>query len=111
MQQNPLDFRPFLFAGRLYFSDYQFSRDGSKLDKAEEIFKKAITLSPTNQQPYWHLGEISSVRGNPQDAVMYFQKAVELEPDLGQSHWFLAITYGTTAFDYNKFLEELALAK
>ncbi|MCP6719659.1 MAG: tetratricopeptide repeat protein [Patescibacteria group bacterium] len=105
IKKNPLDFRPYLFFGRLYFSDYRVSQDIEKLNLAEEIFEKAIELSPTNQQAYWHLAEIKLTRGDYQAASSFFQKAIDLEPRLGRSHWYLAMTY-KVAGEYEKAIEK-----
>jgi len=93
IKANPLDFRPHLFFGRLYFADYQFSGDNEKLNLAESTFQTAQILGPTNQQVYWQLGEIKMVKGEQQQAIDFFQKAVDLEPRLGRSHWYLAMAY------------------
>lgn len=93
VKANPLDFRPHLFLGRLYFSDYRFSQDMEKLNLAESTFNKAIELSPTNQQAYWYLTEVKMLKGEQEEAFALFQKAIDLEPRLGRSHWYLAMTY------------------
>lgn len=90
---NPLDFRPHLFFGRLYFSSYRFSQDIEKLNLAENTFKKAIELGPTNQQAYWYLAEIKMLKDEQEEAFALFQEAIDLEPRLGRSHWYLAMTY------------------
>ncbi|MFQ6049995.1 MAG: tetratricopeptide repeat protein, partial [Candidatus Paceibacterales bacterium] len=96
IRKNSLDFRPYLFFGRLYFSDYLFSQNKEKADLAEKILEKAIELSPTNQQAYWHLAEVKMARGEYQPAFDLFQKAIDLEPRLGRSHWYLAMAYKMT---------------
>jgi tetratricopeptide (TPR) repeat protein len=93
IEKNPLDFRSHLFFGKVYFSDYYSFRDVQKLNLAENIFLKAIELSPTNQQGYWHLGEVKMAQGKTEEGISLFQKAIDLEPRLGMSHWYLAIAY------------------
>jgi len=93
IKENPLDFRPFLFLGKLYGSDYYFSNDANKLLSAETILNKAITLSPANQQGYWYLGEVRIAQAKDQEAANLFQKAIDLEPRYPRSYWFLAMAY------------------
>ena len=93
IKKNPLDFRPHLFLGQLYFSDYYFSKDNTKLDLAEKTLEKAITLSQTNQQGYWHLAEVKFSKDEREESFNLFQKAIDLEPKLGKSHWYLAMVY------------------
>ncbi len=106
IRKNSLDFRPHLFLGRLYFSDFRFSQDREKLDLAERTFEKAIELGPNNQQTYWHLAEVKFSKPDIQSAQELFQKAIDLEPRLGTSHWYLAMFYRMTA-QYESALEKI----
>ncbi len=106
IRKNYLDFRPHLFLGRLYFADYRFSLDKEKLDSAEQIFEKAIELSPTNQQGYWHLAEVKLAKGENQATFDLFNKAIELEPRMSKSHWYLATVYYITG-QYEQALEKV----
>ncbi len=103
VEQDPLNYRLFLFLGRFYFSFFRFSEDPQKLDSAEENLKKAIELCPANQQGYWHLAEVKFAKQEKESAIKLLNKAIELEPRLGKSHWFLAIAY--------KFIGQYGLAK
>lgn len=106
IKSNSLDFRPHLFLGRLYFSDYRFSLDREKLDSAEQIFEKAIELSPTNQQGYWHLAEVKLAKGEKQATFDLFEKAIELEPRMPKAHWYLFTVYYITG-QYEQALEKI----
>ena len=110
VKKNPLDFRPHLFLGRLYFSDYYFSQNKEKLDLAEKILEKAIELSPTNQQGYWYLAEVKLAKGQVQETFDLLQKAIDLEPRLAKSHWYLAMVYKAIGL-YEKALEKIKEAK
>lgn len=92
-KKNSLDFRPHLFLGELYNSSYRFSGDQEKLERSEQVLEKAIKLSPTNQQGYWHLAETKMVQGKIEEAIPLLQKVVELEPGFSRSHWYLAMAY------------------
>lgn len=105
MKKNSLDFRTHLFSARLYFSDYRVTQDLKKLDISEDLFKKAIELSPTNQQGYWYLADVKLVRGEQEEALRLFQKAVDLEPKFGRSHWYLSMIYQMRG-EYEKALEK-----
>jgi len=106
MKKNSLDFRTFLFAGRLYFADYRFSQDTEKLNLSEKTLEEAIELGPTNQQGYWYLGDVKLVKGEFEKAYELFQKAIDLEPRLGTSHWYLATVYRITG-KYEESLEKI----
>jgi len=106
VKENPLDFRPALFLGRLYTAFYQFNGDRENLDKAEKILEKSITLSPRNQQGYWQLGEVKLAKKENEKAIKLFQKALALEPRYKKSYWFLAMAYKIKG-DYKKAAEVL----
>lgn len=105
VRENSLDFRHHLFAGEVYTGSYRMSGDMAKIVRAEQILKKAVELSPTNQQGYWQLAEINVVLRKVDEAVPYVQKALELEPRVGRSHWYLAMTYQLKG-DYQMALQE-----
>ncbi|MDO8264821.1 MAG: O-antigen ligase family protein, partial [Candidatus Parcubacteria bacterium] len=96
IKENPLDFRPYLFLGKIYGSDYYFSQDANKLLSAETILTDGIKLSPANQQGYWYLGEIKLAQSKDNEAIDLFQKAIDLEPKYPRSYWFLAMAYRAT---------------
>ena len=93
LQENYLDFRPHLFAGQLYLADYRFSGNKEKMKRAEEILRRAVELSPTNQQGYWFLSDLKLAQGKIDEAIILLEKAVDLEPRMATSRWYLATAY------------------
>jgi len=93
VEENSLDFRPRLFLGELYLRSNRFSGNPEKLSQAEKTLIQAIGLSPTNQQGYWNLAEVKLAQGKLDETVSLLKKAVELEPGVGYSHWYLAMAY------------------
>lgn len=107
IKKNPFDFRPHLFFGKVYFSDYYSTGDRGKLDLAEKIFEKSIELSPTNQQGYWYLAEIKMRKGEIEEGLNLLKKAIDLEPRFGSSHFYLAIAFS----NIGQYQEAKELAK
>jgi len=93
IEANPLDFRPHLFLGELYLQSYRFSEDQTKLVRGDQVLTRALQLSPTNQQGYWHLAETKLAEGNINETIGLLQRAINLEPRLGYSHWYMAMAY------------------
>lgn len=93
IKENPLDFRPHLFLGELYLQSYRFSENQEKIIRGDQVLERAIQLSPTNQQGYWNLGEVKLAQDKIGETISLLRKAVELEPRLGYSHWYLAMAY------------------
>jgi O-antigen ligase len=85
----PINFRSYLKLGQVLNLYSQF--DNTKIKEAEDILKKAIELSPKNQQGYWQLAQNMLYQGNFDEAIYLAQKAVDLEPNLERSHQILIL--------------------
>lgn len=84
IKESPLDFRSHLVLGEIY-NFYSFV-DPSSLNKAENVLKKAIELSPTNQQGYWGLAQTKIYQQDFNQALSLSERALELEPEFFHSH-------------------------
>ena len=83
IQESPLDFRSHLKLGMVY--NFYARIDSSKLPEAEKVLKKAIELSPTNQQGYWALAQTKLYQKKTDEALSLAKKARDLEPKLKKS--------------------------
>ena len=67
-----------------------------KYDAALRAFDRAIALAPKNGRAYGLAGAVCLRKNEPQKAVGYLRKAVELEPD-EKNHWLnLGVAYRKT---------------
>ncbi len=108
--KNPLDFRHAIILGDLYISARD--RDPEFLAKGEETLKRAIELSPTNQQGYTLLAQAHIFKKEYEKAEQLLLKAFDLEPKYVRSHVALANLYelwgdGKKAEEFYKSAEEL----
>ncbi|KPJ56994.1 hypothetical protein AMJ49_03055 [Parcubacteria bacterium DG_74_2] len=87
VKECPVNFRSYLKLGQLYNLYSVF--DSTKISEAERVSKKAIELSPANQQAYWTLAQNMLYQGKFEEAFSLVEKAVELEPNLERSHAIL----------------------
>ncbi|MBI4101405.1 MAG: O-antigen ligase family protein [Candidatus Nealsonbacteria bacterium] len=94
--KNPQDFRYFLLLGRLYNDWYNQGKDPAKLDLADKFLTEALKLSQENQQGYWALAQTRLFQGRNKEAIELLQKAIDLEPRYGPSHWYQALSYKVT---------------
>ncbi|MFH1759244.1 MAG: O-antigen ligase family protein [Patescibacteria group bacterium] len=69
--------------------------------KSEEILRGALELSPNRQDIYYHLAFTLFNEGERAQAVEMAQKAVELNPEVGRSHYILGVVYSLVASDIN----------
>jgi len=86
-QESPFDFRSYLRLGELYILYAFFDRE--KLKDGELILRKAIEVSPKNQQGYWSLAQNLFYQERTEEAISLLQKAVDLEPRAEFSHFIL----------------------
>jgi tetratricopeptide (TPR) repeat protein len=84
IKESPLDFRAHLKLGHLY-NAYTYI-NLPKFSEAEEILKRTVELSPTNQQGYWALAQTKLWQGKFEEALSLSEKAVDLEPRVKKSH-------------------------
>ncbi len=83
-KESPLDFRSILRLAHLY--NLYALIDSEKLPLAEKYGRRAIELSPTNQQGHWALTQTKIYQRDFETALSLAQKAIDLEPRWLQSH-------------------------
>jgi tetratricopeptide (TPR) repeat protein len=84
----------------------QAARDANQLDKAVELYKKALKLKPNWEEGLWNLGSIAYDLDQYKDCVWAFDKLDELKPD-GTPGWTMAglCEYGLR--NYGSALDDL----
>jgi tetratricopeptide (TPR) repeat protein len=77
---------------------------------AEGVFKEILESEPTNTTAIQHIGRIYYWRKDHDTALEWLQKAVELEEDNADHHFWLAAAYGRKAQKAGPFTK-IGLAK
>jgi Tfp pilus assembly protein PilF len=93
----------------LYVSFYQFGGE-EYLIKAKQHIDRALELSPNRQQAYYIIARIELSRGNRQGTIEALKKAVEIDPNVGDTRFF----YGLVAYEFGDIKtgdEQIAKAK
>ncbi|MBI4709036.1 MAG: O-antigen ligase family protein [Candidatus Portnoybacteria bacterium] len=89
--ERPLDARYVLLVGQL---NLMYSMvEPVRLDRAAEIFQKAYELNPTKQPVLYSLGEVKLRQGKTEEGISDFKKAIELNDQVFDSHWNMALVY------------------
>ncbi len=91
LTDNPQSVRVFLQIMTIYNKAAQYNYNYSIL--AENLGKKILLIDPTHPQTYFELGKAKFVQSQFNEGIIYFQKAIELNPENVTSHWNLAIAY------------------
>lgn len=67
--------------------------DTSYLSRAQSLMEEALTRAPSRYQIYTSLGRLSMERGEFDEGINYFEKAIRLNDQFAEAHWNLAIAY------------------
>ncbi|MCD6284201.1 O-antigen ligase family protein [bacterium] len=91
----------YLYLMSLYNSCSVFNRE--RLELTLETGERALKLCPNRVQFYFQMGQAAINLGRNKQGIDYFKKAVELNPQVIESHWNLASAYIVT---YNEDLAQ-----
>lgn len=69
---------------------------------AEEQYKEAIRTSPKRQQLFYSIARFYLEKGKKEEGLDYFKQALEFDPNVGESHWYVGLS---TMFDFMKVEE------
>lgn len=61
--------------------------------EAEVCFRRAHQLNPAHPGPLTNLGNLCTERANYEEAIAYYHKALDLDPNYANAHHNLAVAY------------------
>lgn len=108
IEVHPLDYIPYLYAGRIYILLIPEEPELAG-PQAEAAIQGALAINDRNPRVWYELGQAKLSQLNFDGAIMAFTKALELNPDVKESNWFLGMTYGQ-AGDAEKAIKYLEKA-
>lgn len=91
--ENPHDYLPELYLSRLNITLGQNDPTSPYNDEALKHSEKALTYSPTFVRTYYEVGQAYLNKKDYPDAIAAFQKAADLNPDVGLSYWYIGAVY------------------
>ena len=89
IEENPIDYLPYLYGSRLNIMLGKDDPGSPYNDKALAYSLKALELSPTFIRTYYEIAQAYLNKKDYPNAIEYFQKAVDLNPDVGISYAYL----------------------
>src|ERR1019366_3763245 len=104
--QTPLSPSPFSTLS----TQAQAARDANQLEKAVDLYKKALKLKPNWEDGWWSLGSIAYDLNQYKDCVWAFDKLSELKPDSAPG-WSMAGLCEYELRNYGSALDDLAHAE
>ncbi|MGB8645121.1 MAG: tetratricopeptide repeat protein [Anaerolineae bacterium] len=61
--------------------------------QAIEQYQRAVEMEPNSADKYMELGAAYYIAHRWDDAIQAFEKAAQLQPDLGHVHYYLGVLY------------------
>lgn len=96
LELEPINARFMMILSSVYLSSA--NPTNSYLADADLLLQRAMELSPTRQELYFYTGQLRIFQGRLDEALALFKKAVELNDQVGLSHW----NYGVIAIGLNR---------
>jgi tetratricopeptide (TPR) repeat protein len=87
---------------------------GNRLDQAEQVFQKAISLNPASVHALLGLGSVADTRGKPREAAEFFRKALILDGSSPEAANGLGLSFakqGQTSEARKYFEQAIALRR
>jgi tetratricopeptide (TPR) repeat protein len=97
LQHEPGNAQANYYYGLVLWKTARKSQSDTMLLRAEESFKKAVTIDPRFGEAYVQLGLAIAARGHLQEAQQTFEKATQANPKLGIAHYQLSLAYRRAA--------------
>ncbi len=92
VEESPQDYLPYLYISRAYIVLGKNDPNSSFNDLALENSLKALEISPTFVRTYYEVAQVYLNKKDYKTAIEWFEKVVELNPEVKLSHWYLGIT-------------------
>lgn len=92
-EKHPQDVLPYILLSQLYSMIAQIDQRYFYL--AEEVTKRALSVSPKRQQIYYQLAKLKLMRNDFDGAIATLDKTIDLDPNISESYWYKGIVFNT----------------
>jgi tetratricopeptide (TPR) repeat protein len=90
-QQQPEDAR-----ANYYYAMAIWKRQPEAVQQVEALLNKAAADDPKYDEAYLQLGNLYFSEHNPDKAIAFYTKAIEVNPQLGEAHYRLGVAFERT---------------
>ena len=80
-------------AYELYLEGCRLDEDEATFARAEEMYRKALTLDPTLANALTNLGNVRFRRGFPEEAELHYRNALSIDSDQPEAYYNLGFLY------------------
>lgn len=81
------------YYGLVLWKEARKSQSTAMLERAEALFRKAVTLDPAFGEAYTQLGLMMAARGESEAALRAYERAIQANPRLAVAHYQLSLAY------------------
>src|SRR5580658_9401205 len=96
VQQQPEDARANYFYAMAIWKGQEKSADEQVLHQVEALLTKAVKIDAQCADGYFQLGNLYSSRRDYVQAISFYEKAIGVNPQLGDAHYRLGVAYDRT---------------
>jgi len=99
IETDYLDPIPHLYAARLneFISrieqEHDIEKARERLDEAERLLDKAVSLNEKNPYIYFELGQVRIFQGKLGEAIEFFERGISVRPEVALGYWYAGVTY------------------
>lgn len=93
IDETKLDYLPYLYRSRAHIVLGKDDPKSQHNDLALQNSLKALEIAPNFVRTYYEVAQAYLNKKDYENGIKYFQKAAELNPEVGLSWWYLGATY------------------
>jgi tetratricopeptide (TPR) repeat protein len=92
-EEQPGNAQANYYYGLVLWKEGRKSQSGPTLQRAEVLFRKAVTIDPGFGEAYVQLGLMIAARGDLHEALRRYEQAIQASPKLQAAHYQLSLAY------------------
>jgi tetratricopeptide (TPR) repeat protein len=92
-EEQPRNAQANYYYGLVLWKEARKSQSSAMLERAEALFKKAVTIDSAFGEAYVQLGLMIAARGDSEEALRTYERAIQANPKLAVAHYQLSLAY------------------
>ena len=92
-EEHPQNAQANYYYGLVLWKEARKSQTTAMLERAEALFRKAVTIDPVFGEAYMQLGLMMAARGKLEEALRSYERAIQANPKLAVAHYQLSLAY------------------
>jgi tetratricopeptide (TPR) repeat protein len=93
VQEQPGDARANYYSAMAIWKRQKGTENPQEMQQIESLLTKAVAADPKYDEAYLQLGNLYAGERNSGEAIRFYKKAIEVNPQLGEAHYRLGVAY------------------